>query len=499
MKNQKKADICLILEGTYPYVEGGVSTWTHELIDTQEDKTFHILSILPREGEVTHKFSFPPNVVGHTDLRLQNLKKTGIRHARSLKALEGPLNNLTVGRAHLNDMQHVMRILGQFNTRPGEYELLDSEEAWELMESMYEASFSESSFLDYFWSWRAIMGGLYSILLSPLPEAQVYHALSTGYAGLLAARAKLETGRPVMITEHGIYTNERRIELASADWLEENFSRSLTIDDTRLSLRDLWMDAFTNYSRIAYEAADEIITLFTGNQKAQLADGATPEKLKVVPNGIDVERFAKIRRTPHERPTIALIGRVVPIKDVKGFIRTCAMLKEHLPDLKAYVMGSREEDENYAHECEEMVRHFSLEDVVEFTGQVAIDEYLPKIDLVVITSISESQPLVILEAGACGVPCVATNVGACAEMILGASDEQPRLGAGGAVVPLSNPAATAEAVYTLLTDRDYYKSCAEAIRQRVALYYSKEQQHIAYDALYSTWMAAQTEAKRAEG
>lgn len=487
-----KADICLILEGTYPYVEGGVSTWTHELMLRQPNKKFHVLSILPRDGEVTKKYALPANVVGHTDVRLQKLRGRGVRNARSLAALEGPLNNLTVGRAGWKDMEHIMRILGQFAVRPGEYELLDSEDAWELMEEMYEASFPDSSFLDYFWSWRAIMGGLYSVLLADLPEAGVYHALSTGYAGLLAARAKLETGRPVILTEHGIYTNERRIEVASADWLEENFSRSLTIDETRRNLRDLWMETFTNYSRIAYAAADEIITLFAGNQAAQRADGAAPEKMKIIPNGVDVQYFSNIRRTPHDRPTVALIGRVVPIKDVKGFIRSCAILREHLPDLRAYIMGSADEDEVYAKECEDVLRHFSLEETVIFTGQVRIEEYLPEIDVIVITSISEAQPLVVLEAGACGIPCVASNVGACEEMILGTEEEKPKLGAGGAVVPLSNPSATAAAVFALLTDRDHYKNCSEVVRTRVATYYTKERQHAAYHEVYARWTEAQS-------
>lgn len=492
------ADICLILEGTYPYVEGGVSTWTHELIAAHPDKTFHVLSILPRDGAVNKKFTFPANVVGHTDLRLQALRpSSGLRGARPLDSLTAPLNNLTVGYSRLSELEYIMRFLGQFSKKPGELELLDSENAWALLESMYEANFNDCSFLDYFWSWRAIMGGLYSVLLADLPQAGMYHALSTGYAGLLAARAKLETGRPVAITEHGIYTNERRIELATAEWLEENFSRSLTIDETHRSLRDLWMETFTNYSRLAYAAADEIITLFEGNQKAQRADGAEEDKLKVIPNGVDVQRFSAIRRVPHDRPTVALIGRVVPIKDIKGFIRACAMLREHVPDLRILIMGSHEEDETYAQECMDMVRHFSLDETVEFTGQVAIDSYLPEIDVVAITSISEAQPLVILEAGACGIPTVATNVGACMEMVLGREDETPALGGGGAIVPLSNPAATADAIYALLADRDLYRQCSEAIRQRVATYYSKEQQHAAYADLYQQWAPAQAQARRA--
>src|SRR5690606_26568848 len=117
------------------------------------------------------------------------------------------------------------------------------------------------------------------------PQAGCYHAMSTGYAGLMGARAGLETGKPVILTEHGIYTNERRIEISSAQWLEENASRALTVDFTSLHLRDLWATTFANYSRICYQACREIITLFAGNQQAQLADGADKEKLRIIPNG----------------------------------------------------------------------------------------------------------------------------------------------------------------------------------------------------------------------
>lgn len=105
----------------------------------------------------------------------------------------------------------------------------------------------DSSFLDYFWSWRALLGGLYSVLLADLPEASVYHAVSTGYAGLFAARAALETGRPVLLTEHGIYTNERRIEIGMADWLHGQQS-GFQVDRQGATLKDLWIDTFIGYS-----------------------------------------------------------------------------------------------------------------------------------------------------------------------------------------------------------------------------------------------------------
>ena len=96
------------------------------------------------------------------------------------------------------------------------------------------------SFLHFFWAWRALFGGLVATLSFPLPPARVYHTVSTGYAGLLAARATVETGRPAIITEHGIYTNERRIEILQADWIVDTVDKGFAIHDPRRDLRDFW-------------------------------------------------------------------------------------------------------------------------------------------------------------------------------------------------------------------------------------------------------------------
>jgi polysaccharide biosynthesis protein PelF len=490
MTRANNTDVCLSLEGTYPYVPGGVSGWTHELITRQDHLRFHIVSLMPK-GEIPRmRYTLPSNVTGLTTLRLQELPSGLAPKPGMLEPLRAPLTALTTDIARLGDLNQIFDTVREHRQALGSFALLDSEEAWQLLTSMYEASFSESSFLDYFWSWRAILGGLYLLLLAELPQAKIYHSLSTGYAGLLAARAKLETGKPVLLTEHGIYTNERRVEIASADWLEETASRALTIDRTRRNLRDLWIDTFTNYSRICYEACDHIITLFAGNQRSQIEDGADLRKMRIIPNGIDIERFAAIEVRLHARPTVALIGRVVPIKDIKSFIRAAAMLHQTLPDLRALIMGPTDEDSSYFQECRTMVEYLALERTVFFTGPVKIDDYLAEIDVVAISSISEAQPLVILEAGACGIPVVATDVGACREMILSKPDERPALGAGGAIVPLSNPTALAEALLHLLTDQPAYARASRIMRQRIATYYNKRDQITAYRDLYASCMAS---------
>jgi polysaccharide biosynthesis protein PelF len=481
------SDVCLILEGTYPFVSGGVSTWTHDLILAQSHLTFHLATLLPLNCNPAPRYSLPENVTGVTRIHVQGLPAGGAAikgFSRVMDRLEAPLSRI-LSKGGLDDVAEIVSLLEPFRTRLGSRILLNSPAAWEMLLRMYHRSQPESPFLDYFWTWRALLGGLYSMLLADLPPARLYHAVSTGYAGLYAARAHLTTGRPILLTEHGIYTNERRVEIAMADWLYELPSAGLEIDESRRGLKDLWIDTFVTYSRACYEASSKVITLYEGNQLFQLEDGALPETLSVIPNGIDYAKYSSVRREDGERPpTIALIGRVVPIKDVKTFIRACAVLRVEIPDVQALIMGPTDEDNDYFRECAEMVEYLGLQQTVSFTGRVKLEEYLGRIDVLVMTSISEAQPLVILEAGAAGVPAVVSDVGASREMIFGRPGESPALGPGGVVTPLSNPAETAAGVLVLLKDRESYRRCSSAIRERVRRYYHMTDLDKKYRELY---------------
>jgi len=489
------ADVCMILEGSYPYVAGGVSHWTHDLILAQEHLSFHLLVLLAPNSDRTPRYELPENVTGVTHVVLQKVTRGARRvphQARLMEQIEPAIRGLT-SNGGLEDLQELLRIISPMRDRLGEEVLLNSKHAWEQFLRIYRQDFPDSSFLDYFWTLRGLLGGLYAVLLGPMPRARVYHSVSTGYAGLYLARAHLETGRPGILTEHGIYTNERRIEIAMADWLhEDNTLQGLAIDQERRDLRDLWMHSFTSYSRACYAASDAILTLFEGNQSFQLQDGADPAKMAIIPNGIDFERYSAVERVENRRPTVALIGRVVPIKDVKTYIRAIAQVREVIPEVDAYLLGPYDEDPGYYEECRRLVAHEHLENTFTFAGRVPLNEWLGRIDLIVLTSISEGQPLVILEAGAAGVPCVATNVGACQEMIMGDSREEPPLGPAGEVVPLSNPSATARAIIRLLDNPQKLAACSHAARERVRLYYNKKDLDRTYRDLYERYRNQET-------
>ena len=483
-------DVCLLVEGAYPYVSGGVSSWLHDLIQAQPDIRFHIVSLVPDRSWQTLRYSLPPNVVGLSHVYLQDMpvgKKADQKTCQMLAQLGTPLLALQ-SAGGLTELRQILDILSAMPKTLGRQALLNSPAAWQMLCDLYEKVLPDSSFLNYFWTWRALFGGLFSCLIAPLPEARVYHAISTGYAGLVAARAKLQTGRPVMLTEHGIYNNERRIEVMMAEWLDEaeDDSAEFRSADVTKELRSIWLGVFSSYVRATYEAADKIITLYPGNQPLQLRDGADPKKMWVVPNGIDLERFQALTRGTREAlPTIGLIGRVVPIKDIKTFIRACAKVMDRGLKFQALILGPTDEDENYFAECRQLVAHLSLSNVVTFLGRVKLEEYLPRLDLVILTSISEAQPLVILEAGAVGIPVIATDVGACRDMLLGAPDEHPPLGAGGIITALISPDATAHAIISMLGNDMLRKQYGVVLSRRVKSYYDKRRIDGIYRKMYT--------------
>jgi glycosyltransferase involved in cell wall biosynthesis len=172
--------------------------------------------------------------------------------------------------------------------------------------------------------------------------------------------------------------------------------------------------------------ADRIIALYEANRLRQIADGAPPERTENIPNGINLPALQPLRarRPAGVPPVLCLIGRVVPIKDVKTFVR--AMRTRRQPDARRRGLDrrSRGRGPGLRRECRTLVGRTGLKEQVQFLGFQKIDELLPKVGLVVLlSSISEALPLVLLEGFAAGVPCGATDVGSCRQLVHGLDAE----------------------------------------------------------------------------
>jgi len=194
------------------------------------------------------------------------------------------------------------------------------------------------------------------------------------------------------------------------------------------------------------------------------------------------------KRAPGVPPVLCLIGRVVPIKDIKTFIRAMRIVANRMPEVQGWIAGPEDEDPGYAQECRDLVASLGLEDNLKFLGFQKIDELMPKIGLVVLSSISEALPLVILEGYAAGVPTLATDVGSCRQLVYGLDEDDRALGAAGRVVGIADPQALAEAAIELLQPQVWFAAQAAGIA-RVERYYTDDLMFGRYREVYQDALA----------
>ncbi|VVD59595.1 group 1 glycosyl transferase [Pandoraea morbifera] len=536
-----QADVALLLEGTFPYVRGGVSSWVDQLIRALPDLTFSVVFIGSRRADYGEPvYAMPDNVV-HFEahyLYASTGEVSGTR--RSPSGADDAAAFMQIAQLHDRFRQHdaagaarvatsglasspeawqeaapepgaqmraedlsalLARILPMLSDDGAlaQSAFLHGERAWRFITQRYERYCHDPSFTDYFWSIRAMHKPIWQLarIARGLPPARMYHTVSTGYAGLLGAMLRANTARPLLVTEHGSYTKERRLDLLQSEWLRDNRG-PLERDIARVGyFQNLWMRFFEAIGRVCYDAADEIVSLHEGGRARQIADGAPAHKTRCIANGVEVARFGALRgarrdaaaHSAHAQiaPVVALIGRVVPVKDIKTFLRAIFIAYRARPDIQGWIVGPESEDRGYAAECRDLAASLGMEYQVRFMGFQAIESILPRIGVLALSSVSEGLPLVMLEASAAGVPVVATDVGACRELIEGGDAADRALGRAGRIVPIADPEALASAIVEVLEPTQWH-AASRAGMARVERYYRADIMCAAYRARYARWM-----------
>ena len=505
-----EADVCLILEGTYPYVQGGVSSWVHQIVTQLPDTTFALFFLgSTKEQAQKRRYEPPANVISITEIfifeRLPDAELESVAWSGAARqSFYAKLKTFYIADSEQDRMAawwELIDTMDRADVNPTFGNLLRDEEAWELLTEMNDRYAADDSFIDFFWSVRFLHLPIWIALQArtKIPKAKVYHSVSTGYAGVLGAIASRYHQRPYFITEHGIYTKERIAEISQATWIYDPSSRYFDVTRGLGPLKRLWIGLFVFLGVVSYSSAQRIISLFEGNTGLQIEFGAEARRLEVVPNGIDPFAFdaslkqRQARLAKAEGPiVIGFIGRIVPIKDVKTLIRAARTVVARNPNVRFDLMGPTEEDPEYFAECTHMVDLMGLDKHVLFLGPQNVREKLADLDLCVMTSISEGLPLVILEGFSAGVPCVATDVGACRELIFGRTPEDKQLGRAGLLTKICSPLDTADALLQVIADRRNLITMGEAGRKRVEQYYRQDEIMGIYHDLYTdtSWAAA---------
>ncbi|QEN07051.1 DUF3492 domain-containing protein [Oceanispirochaeta crateris] len=458
--SEKRLCVCIILEGSYPYITGGVSAWVHDLIVNLSDIDFKLFTISP-EANQPLRYDLPANVIENRDILIGAPPGTVLKSPKRKVKLMKEIWQFHQ-RMESGSETEIKTMIGMIPENTFLYHLaVKSRIGWNMITRGNTKNNPLYPFSDYYWAWKSSHDMLFSILGAEAPEADIYHAVSTGFAGLAALAARYRHNKPFLLTEHGLYHKEREMEI-----------RKTAI--VRGYQRDMWTKIYNKISKICYSQADHITALFEENRQKQLELGAPEDRTEVIPNGIDVERFT-IKR--EERPGfhVGLVGRVVPIKDIKTFISTCKIVADRIPEARFYCIGPSDEDEGYYDDCKLLVENLKLGDVFQFTGRQDVREYYKFLNVLLLTSVREAQPLVFLEGYCAGVPAVSTIVGNVPELLN--FDER-------FLAPSKDSSKLADGIIYLYNNPDEVEKLRVKNYQKVLNFYDKKDLHRRYKEMY---------------
>lgn len=218
----------------------------------------------------------------------------------------------------------------------------------------------------------------------------------------------------------------------------------------------------------ALSRANRVFAVSDSLRQIALSCGIESTKLRVVGNGVDIAKFSpqpiiSSRAALGIAPDAKVLVTVGGLVERKGFHRVIATLPElikNYPSLIYLIIGGASPEGNMTTQLQQLVSELKLESSVKFLGPMAADKLslpLSAADVFVLSTRNEGWANVLLEAMACGVPIVATDVGGNREVV--------SCPAVGTIVPFGDHAALTAAITQSLDtewDRSAIRAYAEA-------------------------------------
>lgn len=222
--------------------------------------------------------------------------------------------------------------------------------------------------------------------------------------------------KPIILTVHGTRLFENNLQLTPSRILEKIILTKITYN-TQISVT-----------------------------KAFLKISNVNKRIVNITNGVD-DDFPKISANKASYPKILWVGRFDTIKRVNDLIEAMKLIVDKLPTAKLVLVGYGYEEQK----LKKLTRDLLLDDNVSFIGKQGgkrlINEY-KRSHVFVLPSLSEGQPLTVLEALVAGLPIVATNVGGIPEVV--------KDGKNGLLIAPNNREALADAILQVLKNPQKY-------------------------------------------
>jgi polysaccharide biosynthesis protein PelF len=450
---RRPISVLMTTEGTYPHSSGGVSTWCDALIRNTPDVLYTLVPLM-MNPHIELKYDPPDNARRVINIPLWGIEEPAefltditfaelhVRKRDTTAAIierefvppfTDLLDGINRGGEDAAAFGRALLALEEYFRRRDYNKTFKSKPAWvafrERMETWAGANARSEHEIPTLFDLTESLRWLYRFLMVlnvRVPRTSVTHATAAAFCGIPCITAKIRSGTPMILTEHGVYVREQNLFLS-------RFHRLFFAKQFLLNL-------ITAVTRANYHFADVISPVCFYNTRWEVAQGATRDKIRVIYNGVDTDRFVPASTPPQQR--VVATARIDPLKDIETFLRMAARVRETNPHARFAVYGAIA-DKDYFARCVALRRELGLDDVVEMGVESHnVVEAYHSADVVVLTSVSEAFPYSVLEAMACGKAVVATDVGGVREA----------LETNGALVPAGDADALAAEVRRLLDD-----------------------------------------------
>lgn len=235
------------------------------------------------------------------------------------------------------------------------------------------------------------------------------------------------------------------------------------------------------FTRSVLNGSTQVTALSHALKDAAVSAGTRPDKIVLVPNGVDIQRFTPpvedARGRVGDEPQILLFtGFLIKRKGVNDLIDALARLPADVPRYRAVIVGEGPEESALRAQVDAL----GLREKVEFMGfqpQTVVQEWMRRARVFVLPSLEEGQGVVLLEALASGTPVVASDVDGIRDVIT------PDVGHR---VPAQNPQALAVAIENMLrTDAATWQEMSHAARKRAVEVYDWDKIAVRFVEIYT--------------
>jgi glycosyltransferase involved in cell wall biosynthesis len=325
-RRKGRLSVLLTTEGTYHYHKGGVSTWCHALTSKLTEVDFTILAVA-MHPYLERVYTLSPNVRQLVTVPLWGTEDpaeygTCASADEFLRRRWRTTRDTVVGQfvpayaqllrecvAVRSDPAAVVDAIIRLHDHLAifDYQRTMTDRAvWEAFAEITTQAWTGEAHAkgppmlgELADAWRLLFR-LLTVLSTPIPRTDLTHSAAAAFCGLPCVIAKLKWGTPFLLTEHGVYLREQYLNLAR------------TVRST--FVRWLLLRVICTIADLNYVHADQLSPVCHYNTRWERWRGVDRERIRVIYNGVDPERFSPAPKAASNRPRplVVNVGLVFP-------------------------------------------------------------------------------------------------------------------------------------------------------------------------------------------